>query len=76
MNKQQIENMEARLLNGQLTVSEISDEHVRDLLRRIISRHRGTLINVEQNLRADRGSIRPVEIVTKNSDPDLIKNTP
>ena len=54
--------VETKLLNGQLSVSEISDEHCRTILRRIIKRHRQGLAQAEAQRRAEEGSITKLEI--------------
>jgi len=58
-----IEITENKLLAGNLSVSELSDDNCRALLRRLIKRHRNALVQLEGRLRADEQSIKKVEVL-------------
>ncbi len=61
MDKKSIK-FETKLLNNEITVAELSDEHCRAILRRIIKRHHQGLAQAEAQRRADEGSITKLEI--------------
>ena len=58
-----MKDIENKLLGGIISVSELSDEKCRALLRRFIRRHRKALAQLEGQLRADEQSIRKVEVI-------------
>lgn len=57
-----IEEVTVNILSGQTTVSEISDENCRLILRRLVRRHRNALRQLEAQLLADEQSIPPLEV--------------
>jgi len=66
-----IEILENKLLSGNLTVSEISDEKCRAVLQRFVRRHRKALTQLEGQLRADEQSIRKLEVTECKTTKEL-----
>jgi acetolactate synthase regulatory subunit len=59
------------------SVSEMSDENCRKLLRLILHRHRGNLVKLEAQLQMEESHWLPIEIVNDgNIQSDLLPEQP
>jgi HPt (histidine-containing phosphotransfer) domain-containing protein len=61
--------LETQLLNGDLTVSEVSDEFCRKILTRFIRRHRNQIAQLEHQRRAQDGALPKLQSEVKKSEP-------